>query len=428
MKISEKDWKNYISRLRKVNDLAAQKVADYMTRVDVNTAEGMKQLLDYSYAIATRYGEAATELACQMYDAVATVSKVSIPSAEPAETATYGEVVKAVKGKMFDTKDPSSVGSAVGRLVKMAGVDTTMKNALRDGAEWAWIPSGDTCAFCLMLASRGWQKASRNAIRRGHAEHIHHNCDCTYQIRFDESLQVEGYDPDALYDEYIGAGETRQERLNTIRRKLYAKNPDYYRAQKRAAYARRMSAKIPDSEGQFETVILKDGVGNQFPDQERRMARAHSYPDNEGMFENNPRPRDDGKQTDIIKPRNIMKEMNRSDAGREALRFINEKSIPVTLLYNVDVKPSLMGEYDPIGRRIFIYASNTQSAKETAITVIHEATHARLGGTNTRKNEVICRLEEIKHKNRDNSLTFKDIKNTIITVNRHEKYSKLSWK
>lgn len=239
MKISEKDWKNYISRLRRVNDLAAQKVADYMAKVDINTAEGMKQLLDYSYAVATRYGEAATELACQMYDAVATVSKVSIPSAEPAETATYGEVIKAIKGKMFDTKDPSAVGSAVGRLVKMAGVDTTMKNALRDGAEWAWIPSGDTCAFCLMLASRGWQKASRNAIRRGHAEHIHHNCDCTYQIRFDESLQVEGYDPDALYDEYIGAGETRQERLNTIRRKLYAKNPDYYRAQKRAAYARR---------------------------------------------------------------------------------------------------------------------------------------------------------------------------------------------
>ena len=242
MKISEKDWKNYISRLRKVNDLAAQKIADYMTKVDINTAEGMKQLLDYSYAVATRYGEAATELACQMYDAVATVSKVSIPSAEPADTATYGEVIKAVKGKMFDTKDPSAVGSAVGRLVKMAGVDTTMKNALRDGAEWAWIPSGDTCAFCLMLASRGWQKASRNAIRRGHAEHIHHNCDCTYQIRFDESLQVEGYDPDALYDEYINAGDTQWERINTLRRRKYAENREYINAQKRLNYARKTGA------------------------------------------------------------------------------------------------------------------------------------------------------------------------------------------
>lgn len=428
MKISEKDWKNYINRLRRINKLAAQKVADYMAKVDINTAEGMKQLLDYSYAVATRYGEAATELACQMYDAVAAVSKVPVPSAEPAATATYGEVAKAVRGKMFDTQEPSSIGAAVGRLVKMAGVDTTMKNALRDGAEWAWVPSGDTCVFCLTLASRGWQVASKKAIRNGHAKHIHNNCDCTYAVRFDGKSSVDGYDPDALYDEYINAGSTRQERINALRRRNYAANKDYINAQKRAAYARRISAKIPDSEGQFSTIVLRDGADRRLPVHNQMEARAHSYPDNEGLFENNPLSRNDGKQTDIIKPRNIMREMNRSEAGKEALNFINQNNIPVSLLYNVDVKPTLMGEYDPIGKHIFIYASNTQSAKETAITVIHEATHARLGGTNTRKNEVICRLEEIKHKNRDNSLTFKDIKNTIITVNRHEKYSKLSWK
>lgn len=238
MKISKKDWNNYITRLRKINSIAADKVTKYMGTVDIGTDEGMKSLLDYSYAVSTAYGEAATELACQMYDAVALVSKVNVPPAEPAATATYGEVVRAVKGKMFDTKEPAAVGSAVGRLVKMAGVDTTMQNALRDGAEWAWIPSGDTCAFCLTLASRGWQKASKKAIRGGHAEHIHHNCDCTYAIRFDGKSDVDGYDPDALYDEYINAGDTPQERINALRRQQYAANPEKYRAQKRAAYAR----------------------------------------------------------------------------------------------------------------------------------------------------------------------------------------------
>ncbi|MBR4692904.1 MAG: hypothetical protein IKP17_09110 [Oscillospiraceae bacterium] len=38
------------------------------------------------------------------------------------------------------------------------------------------MPSGDTCAFCITLASRGWQKAGREAIKGGHAEHIHNNC------------------------------------------------------------------------------------------------------------------------------------------------------------------------------------------------------------------------------------------------------------
>ena len=239
MKISKKDWQKYIARLRNVNERAADRIAEYIRTHDISTEEGLKALLDYSYAVATEYGEAATELACQMYDAVAQASGVNVPAAEPAATATYGETARAVKGKMFDTVDPEAVAASVGRLVKTAGVDTTIKNALRDGAEFAWIPQGDTCAFCLMLASNGWQRASKDAIRNGHAEHIHNNCDCTYQVRFNSMTSVEGYEPDALYDEYIGSGETRLERLNAIRRKLYAGDRDRINAQKREAYRRR---------------------------------------------------------------------------------------------------------------------------------------------------------------------------------------------
>lgn len=53
----------------------------------------------------------------------------------------------------------------VSRLVKRAGADTTLKNAQRDGAEFAWVPHGDSCAFCLTLASRGWQRASQRPSR-----------------------------------------------------------------------------------------------------------------------------------------------------------------------------------------------------------------------------------------------------------------------
>ena len=151
---------------------------------------------------------------------------------------------------MFDTVDPDAVAASVGRLVKTAGVDTTMQNALRDGAEWAWVPSGDTCAYCLMLASQGWVRASRDAIRNGHAEHIHNNCDCTFQVRFNNKTSVEGYDPDALYDEYIGSGETRMERLNAIRRKLYARDRDRINEQKREAYRRRKAQEAASKEQQ----------------------------------------------------------------------------------------------------------------------------------------------------------------------------------
>ena len=244
MKISKKDWQNYIDRLRKINEKAADKVAEYMRIHDCSTREGMKALISYAYAVATKYGEGAAELSCQMHEAIAEAAGVHIPAAEPAATATYGEIAKTVYGTMASSKDPDAIGAAVGRTVKMAGVDTTMQNAIRDGAEWAWIPSGDTCSYCLMLASFGWQKASKKALKNNHASHIHNNCDCTFAVRFDGSSTVEGYDPKALEKQFEDAGDTTRERLNTLSRQHYAANRDYINAQKRAAYARRNSEKI----------------------------------------------------------------------------------------------------------------------------------------------------------------------------------------
>lgn len=240
MKIPSKTWQKYIKKLSKINVTAASDVVTYMINHDVSTYEGTKALIDYAYAVSTKYGEAAAELSCQMYDAIATVSKVSVPAAEPAATATYGEIAKTIYGTMASTKNPDAIGAAVGRSVKLASVDTLQKNALRDGAEWAWIPAGDTCPYCLMLASRGWVKASKKALKNGHADHIHNNCDCTYCVRFDSETTVEGYDPDALYEQYKNAGDTPRERLNAMRRQHYAANKDYINAQKRDAYAKRM--------------------------------------------------------------------------------------------------------------------------------------------------------------------------------------------
>ena len=116
-----------------------------------------------------------------------------------------------------------------------------MQNAIRDGAYWAWIPSGDTCAFCITLASRGWQKASKSALKDGHAEHVHANCDCTYAVRFDDNLDVEGYEPQDYLDMYYDAdGDSPQERINALRRKFYNENKEIINEQKRSAYAKKI--------------------------------------------------------------------------------------------------------------------------------------------------------------------------------------------
>ena len=97
------------------------------------------------------------------------------------------------------------------------------------------VPHGDTCPFCITLASRGWQKASKKAIKGGHAQHIHAHCNCEYAIRFDSSTTVAGYDPDKYLEQYTKADGD----INAMRRAHYAKHKDEINAQKRAAYAAR---------------------------------------------------------------------------------------------------------------------------------------------------------------------------------------------
>ena len=242
MRITDKQWTNYINILRTLNDKAANEMTAYINqlrRQGIDGQERARRLIGRAYALATKYGEGAAAAACDMYDAIAVLQGAPVPAATPAQTATGEEVAKTINGTL-KTGNDEIVSASVGRLVKLAGVDTIMQNALRDGAEWAWIPRGDTCAFCYALASRGWQKASKNAIKNGHAEHIHANCDCTYAIRFNKDMDVEGYDPEEYREMYYGAdGKTPEERINAMRREFYAKNKDRINAQQRAAYAKR---------------------------------------------------------------------------------------------------------------------------------------------------------------------------------------------
>ena len=229
MKLTAESWEEYIRSLSRLNEEAGQKMAEYIAR---HGAGDPDTLIAYAQALAQKYGEGSAELACQMYDAMARASGVQLPPAEPAAPADISETARMVNGTR---QSPPLLQGGVSRLVKQTAADTTLKNAIRDGAEFAWIPHGDSCAFCMVLASRGWQRASKAALKNGHAEHIHANCDCEYAVRFDGRSTVAGYDPEQYLARYEAAGGD----INELRRGLYAKNRDRINAQKRAAWAAR---------------------------------------------------------------------------------------------------------------------------------------------------------------------------------------------
>ena len=230
MQITANAWNEYITRLSRLNQKAGQLMRQY---IDTHGTGDADALITYAAALVTKYGEGSAELACQMYDALAEAANAGVPAAEPAEPADYGEVARMVNATK--SQNPANLPNGVSRLVKRAGADTTLKNAVRDGAEWAWVPHGDTCPFCITLASNGWQKASSKVLKGGHAEHIHANCDCEFAIRFDHNTTVAGYDPEKYLKQYRDAGGD----INKMRRVNYAANKERINAQKRAAYAAR---------------------------------------------------------------------------------------------------------------------------------------------------------------------------------------------
>ena len=243
MQISEADWIDYKNKLAAISDEAAKKLETWLTWKGGYQNVERGDLIAMAYGLITKYSEASASLAAEMYDEIATISGATVPAAEVADSATYGEVAKAINGVTKKVTTDNNLGNVVARYVKRAGADTTLKNVERDGAQFAWIPAGDTCPFCLMLASNGWQYQSKNAIKNGHASHIHANCDCTYAVRFDNKTNVKGYNPEKYREMYYNAeGKTPQERINSMRRIHYQENRDKILAQKKANYA----AKKPD--------------------------------------------------------------------------------------------------------------------------------------------------------------------------------------
>ena len=99
---------------------------------------------------------------------------------------------------------------------------------------------------------------------------------------------------------------------------------------------------------------------------------------------------------DIIKPRNIMNEMKKSEVGSDTLKYLQENNIRVLMHYGANVPEGRMGLYET--GEIYVYADNTKTILESALTVIHEATHAKINKPNTKNQELECYKNEYRHK------------------------------
>ena len=178
------------------------------------------------------YGDAAATAAADYYDSVMGAADNGAKPAllhsdadeDQAERVARYQAGKLVKG---DTQGfVKECGSYASDATKQAANRTMLKNALRDsklGVRFARVPTGaETCTFCRMLASRGFDYKSEKTA--GKFSHFHRNCDCRI-VSSADAEGLEGYDPDREYDlwkkfEEIDAGDGTKAEKEAAKRAL----------------------------------------------------------------------------------------------------------------------------------------------------------------------------------------------------------------
>lgn len=217
----------YTESLNMLSSAARETVAAMLEQVDYSDiADLREQVIEIMEAVCGASADLAAARAAEFYDearaiqAGVAIGAVAYAGREPASTAgaVRALVQRVVDGKPWD----SFVAGLQDRAdyeVKRAAGECVKANAAKDPLKpkWARVPSGaETCRFCLMLASRGFVYVSADTA--GEGGHYHPSCDCRIVPGF-PGMDVEGYDPDALYRQW-----KELEREDRIRRSVKAED------------------------------------------------------------------------------------------------------------------------------------------------------------------------------------------------------------
>ena len=248
-RVSRKAWDTYTKRLMAQRNEARDVAYSWVMRhVDFASDEVMKRCRRMMVEASIYHGRATSALAAAWFDQLAmaegakTAKAVAVNDPVQLRARRMGIASNAALPKLLAGDKEGfarAIASAVAADVKRQATNTVMLNAQKNGAEYAWIPGGDeTCAFCIALAANGWQPAAKATAMGAHADHIHDNCMCEFAIRFDKSTDYGSYDAQKYADMYSDAdGRGSKDKINSIRRDLYAENKDRINEQHRERYA-----------------------------------------------------------------------------------------------------------------------------------------------------------------------------------------------
>lgn len=172
-------------------------------------------LLDLVPAIIDKYGDMANDAAAEWYERMRAKwfgrESVQCLMAEPAGGDGMRRILRSRMGLLW--KDDGAgdeellryLNQTIDRNVREPARQTILRTSEHDPRKpkYARVPQGPTCAFCIMLAGRGWDYKSAEAAGAGKFNEFHAECDCEIVPSWDEHPHVDGYDPEGINQRYL---------------------------------------------------------------------------------------------------------------------------------------------------------------------------------------------------------------------------------
>lgn len=208
--VSRADMAKLSTAQRGIVELALEDIRELLGWVDFGSPEQARDVfLDVLPTLVQSYGELAATAAAEWYEELHPGLYVA-EIAEPIAREAVEGSVRYHASHLFDgTPDEFAtvMNGAVQRFVTYSGRQTVARNANLDPAKprYGRVPQGEkTCAFCSMLASRGFVYRSEHLA--GATTDWHDKCDCLIVPSWDANqAHIEGYDPDRIYAQYLEA-------------------------------------------------------------------------------------------------------------------------------------------------------------------------------------------------------------------------------
>lgn len=222
------------------NDLVSMALRDLQGLVGASrlgTPELLREaLLEIVPMLVREYGDLAAAAAADWYERLHPASYSAV-AVEPApEDAVRGSVRALIGDDLESTV--AQLSGAMQRHILYSSRATVARNVQLDpmNPRFARVPSGaKTCAWCEMLASRGWVYHSRESAGGSAFTRFHDRDDCLIVPQWEQDeAHIAGYDPDAMYDRYMAARASLEaEGIRApddaqIAAQLRAEFPDHY--------------------------------------------------------------------------------------------------------------------------------------------------------------------------------------------------------